>query len=215
MCLPRTAMPVLVERENVSRWFAIPPQSQADCAAIDPRFHINRRFDVSRCVTADSDHAGNASDRPLPWVYYQDWTDGISPSGGTSCLELDCSPCSRKAVQISSAVQSHPSRLRQCLTKIKSVRQSILPQPHETLAMMQVDSRTGVYIFSRSRRAYWAAELLPLRIRERRETFGLERSTQRCPITILAVCLFICYISSYSISPQPLHIDWRSLRSHL
>ena len=65
-------MPVLVERENVSRWFAIPPQSQADCAAIDPRFHINRRFDVSRCVTADSDHAGNASDRPLSRVYYQD-----------------------------------------------------------------------------------------------------------------------------------------------
>ena len=38
---------------------------------------------------------------------------------------------------------------------------------------MQVDSRSGGYIFSQSRRAYWVAELLPLRIRERRETFGL------------------------------------------
>ena len=34
--------------------------------------------------------------------------------------------------------------------------------------------------FSQSRRVYWAAELLLLRIRERRETFGLEGSSQRC-----------------------------------
>ena len=58
-------MRALVEGENVSWWFAIQPQSQAVCTAIGPRFHINRRFNVSRCVTADSGHAGNASDRPL------------------------------------------------------------------------------------------------------------------------------------------------------
>ena len=46
-------------------------------------------------------HAGNAPDSPLSWVYCQDWTDGISPCGGTSRLELNWSLCSRKAVQIS------------------------------------------------------------------------------------------------------------------
>jgi hypothetical protein len=45
---PRTAMRALVEGENVSRRFAIPPQSRGDCTAIDPRFHINRWF---RCFT--------------------------------------------------------------------------------------------------------------------------------------------------------------------
>ena len=57
--------------------------------------------------------------------------------------------------------------------------------------------------FSQSRRVYWAAELLLLRIRERRETFGLEGSSQRCTNTVLA------------LSPQPLHIDRRSLCSLL
>lgn len=39
---------ITVQAENVSRRFAIQPQSQAVCTAIDPRFHINRRF---RCFT--------------------------------------------------------------------------------------------------------------------------------------------------------------------
>ena len=39
--------------------------------------------------------------------------------------------------------------------------------------MMQVDFRSGVYIFSRSRGDHRAAELLLLRIRARREPFGL------------------------------------------
>ena len=56
---------------------------------------------------------------------------------------------------------------------------SFLTKTNKTLAMMQVDSRSGVYIFSRSRGVYGAAELLSLRIRERRETFGLEESSQR------------------------------------
>ena len=58
----------------------------------DLRFHRDRRpfalqsprdsisivdIDVSRCVTADSGHAGNAWDRPLSRVYYQDFKDGI------------------------------------------------------------------------------------------------------------------------------------------
>ena len=38
----------LLKEKNVSRWFAIPPQSQAVCTTIAPRFHINRRF---RCFT--------------------------------------------------------------------------------------------------------------------------------------------------------------------
>ena len=53
------------------------------------------------------------------------------------------------------------------------IRILFLTKTNKTLAIMQVDSRSGGYIFSQSRRAYWVAELLPLRIRERRETFGL------------------------------------------
>ena len=74
----------------------------------------------------------------------------------------------------------------------------ILTKTNKTLAVMQVDFRSGVYIFSRSRGVYWAAELLLLRIRERRETFGLEGSSQRWTITVLALSpcmLLVC--SSY------------------
>ena len=42
-----------------------------------------------------------------------------------------------------------------------------------------MDSRSGVYIFSRSRGDNRATELLLLRIRARRETFDLGRSSQR------------------------------------
>ena len=67
--------------------------------------------------------------------------------------------------------------------------------PHENLAVMQVDSRSGVYIFSRSRGDNRATELLLLRIRARRETFGLEGELtemhQHC---------------SRSISPQPQYL---------
>ena len=45
---PRTAMRALVERENVSRWFAIQSQSQAVCTAIAPPSYANRRF---QCFT--------------------------------------------------------------------------------------------------------------------------------------------------------------------
>ena len=43
----------------------------------------------------------------------------------------------------------------------------------ETLAMMKVVSRSGVYIFSQSRGDHRAAELLPQRISARGEPFGL------------------------------------------
>ena len=46
---------------------------------------------------------------------------------------------------------------------------------------MQVDSRSGVYIFSRSRGDNRAAKLLLLRMRARREPFGL-----LC--VVLAIC---------------------------
>ena len=52
--------------------------------------------------------------------------------------------------------------------------------------------------FSQSRRVYWSAELLSLRMRERRETFGLGRSSQRWTITIFAAYLLNLYISSTS-----------------
>jgi hypothetical protein len=47
---------------------------------------------------------------------------------------------------------------------------------------------------------------LHLRIRERRETFGLEGSSQRCTNTVLAVYLLSLNISSASISPQPQYL---------
>ena len=83
---------------------------------------------------------------------------------------------------------------------------SFLTKTNTTLAMMQVGSRSGVYIFSQSRGVYWTAELLPQRMRERRETSGLEESSQRWTITILAAYLLNLYISSTSISPQPLFL---------
>ena len=63
-----------------------------DSTVIAGRLHCNRPAILSRCVTADSGHAGNAWDRPLPWVYYLDWTDGMSSCGGTSRLELNLQP---------------------------------------------------------------------------------------------------------------------------
>ena len=50
---------------------------------------------------------------------------------------------------------------------------SMLTKNHKILAVMQVDSRGGVYIFLRSRGDNRATELLPQRIRARREPFGL------------------------------------------
>ena len=60
------------------------------------------------------------------------------------------------------------------------------------------ERRVKSYFLSQSRRVYWAAELLHLRIRERRETFGLEGSSQRCTNTVFAVYLLNLNISSTS-----------------
>ena len=54
------------------------------------------------------------------------------------------------------------------------------------------------YIFSRSLGDNRATELLLLRIRARRETFGLEGSSQRCTNTVFAVYLLNLNISSTS-----------------
>ena len=67
-----------------------------------------------------------------------------------------------------------------------------------TCSIMQVDSRSGVYIFSRSRGDNRATELLLLRIRARRETFDLGRSSQRWTNTVLAVDLLNLNVSSTS-----------------
>ena len=85
------------------------------------------------------------------------------------------------------------------------------PTPWNPCYVMPVDSRSGVYIFSRSRGDNRAAEWLLLRIKARRDPFGLGRSSQRWTNTVLAVYLLIR--SSYS--PHTLHIDRKSLCSLL
>ena len=60
------------------------------------------------------------------------------------------------------------------------------------------ERRVKSYFRSQSRRVYWAAESLHLRIRERRETFGLEGSSQRCTNTVRAVYFLKLNISSAS-----------------
>ena len=55
--------------------------------------------------------------------------------------------------------------------------------PHENLAVMQVDSRSGVYIFSRSRGDNRATELLLLRIRARRVLIRPKAAQRSQPLT--------------------------------
>ncbi|MDY5321439.1 MAG: hypothetical protein SPG93_07230, partial [Prevotella sp.] len=60
---------------------------------------------------------------------------------------------------------------------------SMLTKTHKILAVMQVDSRGGVYIFSRSRGDNRATELLPQRSRTRRRALypGIVRQDERRP----------------------------------